>query len=37
MSDHDGLVILSRLVRSGGDKPGFEAIRGREHETARSH
>jgi len=30
-SDHRWLVILSRLGRSGGDKPGFEAIRGREH------
>jgi len=30
-SDHGWLLILSRPVRSRGDKPGFEAIRGREH------
>jgi len=30
-SDHGWLVILFRQVHSGGDKPGFEAIRGREH------
>jgi len=35
-SDHGWLVVLSRPVRSGGDTPGFEAIRGRKHETALS-
>jgi len=28
VSDHDGLVLLSRPSRSGGDEPGFEIIGG---------
>jgi len=30
VSDHGRFVIMSRPLRSGGDEPGLEAIRGRE-------